>query len=176
MADKAETSSPADADSQRQGSSKLWIVAVGLFVALAILIGVLIAMGWGDDEYVVPAGAIPAEQVVEDPDRYRFAEITVAGQVDVMTDRLLTLGESDLIVASVGAPTFEDRGFFVGDPVYATGVVRLLNADQLQQELPPTELVPSAFEDFDRQPVLFATEVVPAAGVEEDGFFGDEND
>lgn len=127
--------------------------------ALAVLLVVLLA----DDDPDLPGRAVPAATVLDDPGRFAGREITVRGTVDVLTDRAMTLGEEDLIVvASVPRPDLQRFGFGVGDDIYATGELQILDADGVTNRLPRTSLLPSQFQGFDRQPVLLATEAIPA--------------
>jgi len=135
--------------------------AILVAVALALmLVGLLAA----DDDPDLPARAIPAPAVLEDPQRYAGREITVTGKVDVLTDRVMSLGDEDLIVVATGSGPhdLQRSGFGVGDVAYVTGELQVLSADEVTERLPRTSLLPSQFQGFDRQPVLLATEAIPA--------------
>jgi hypothetical protein len=141
--------------------------------ALASSRGVLFLVAdWppGEEDAPAPAGVIPASEVVEDPERYLPREVTVLGVVGVLEDRMLSFDGEYLILVSVGAPTFEDGSFHVKDPVCATGTLRMMGAADVRELLLDSELIPSAFQGFDREPVLLTTEVVPAPGAQDESY------
>ncbi|MDP9385047.1 MAG: hypothetical protein M3P50_07425 [Actinomycetota bacterium] len=57
----------------------------------------------------------------------------------------------------------QTAGFGVGDVVYATGELRVLSADEVVELLPGTSILPTLFQDFERQPVLLADAVIPGS-------------
>lgn len=137
---------------------------IGGAVALAAIAAVLLVVGLAaEEEPELPGRGIPVATVLDDPGRFVGREITVTGQVDVLTDRVLSLGEEDLIVVAAGRrdPRLQTAGFGVGDVVYATGELRVLSADEVVERLPGTSILPTLFKEFERQPVLLADSVVP---------------
>jgi len=89
--------------------------------------------------------------------------ILVAVALALMLVGLLA-GDEDLIVVATGSgpPDLQRSGFGVGDVAYVTGELQVLSADEVTERLPRTSLLPSQFQGFDRQPVLLATEAIPA--------------
>jgi len=141
------------------------MLVLGALAALGAIGVVLLVIGLAaEEEPVLPERAIPVPVVLEDPRPFLGREITVTGQVDMLTDKALTLGDEDLIVVGNGRerPGFETSGVAVGDVVYVTGQLRRLSADEVTDLLPRTSLLPSAFQGFDREPVLMADAVIPA--------------
>lgn len=134
---------------------------------LALIAAVLLPIGLAaETKPVLPDRGIPVATVLDEPNRYVGREITVTGTVDILTERVLSLGEGDLTVVAngPGAPALNTSGFGVGEVVYATGTLRVLSADGVTELLPGPSLLPSQFvQGFERQPVLLADEVVPAS-------------
>lgn len=140
-------------------------------LALALLLGC-----GGDDAAVDAAGRGPAPpprtepsarspgEVVAGAGRLAGQEVRVTGEIDVLTDRLLTLGDEDLYVAAV-APRrqrWERQRFGVGDRVTAVGRLEVLDARALTRRLPGASILPSQFQGFGRRPVVLAERVAPA--------------
>ena len=127
--------------------------------ALVLLVAALVA----EEEPELPPRGLPVATVLDDPRRFAGREITVTGKVDVLTDRVMSLGEGDLIVIARGrgGPLLQTGGFGVGDVVRATGDLRILSADEAVELLPGTSVLPTLFQEFERQPVLLANGVVP---------------
>ncbi len=135
----------------------------GCLLLAAVAVGLLAVGLAAEEEPDLPGRAVPVETVLDDPEIYVGREITVTGQVDVLTDRVLSLGDEDLIVVARGrrTPKLQTSGFAVGDVVYATGELRVLSADEVVELLPGTSILPTLFQEFDRQPVLLADDVIP---------------
>ncbi len=135
----------------------------GCLLLAAVAVALLVVGLTGEEEPELPGRGVPVATVLDDPQRFLGQEITVTGQVDVLTDRVLSLGDGDLIVVARGrrAPTLQTAGFGVGDVVYATGELRVLSADEVVEQLPGTSLLPTLFQEFERQPVLLADSVIP---------------
>lgn len=102
----------------------------GCVLLVALAVGLLLVRPSAEEEPNLPGRGIPVATVLDDPERFVGREITVTGQVDVLTDRALSLGEEDLIVLASGRrnPKLRTSGFAVGDAVYATGELRVLSA------------------------------------------------
>lgn len=151
--------------STRRGIPPQLVAAIA--AAIATIAAVVVGISWlaPDDEPELPENAIAASEVLAHPERYLGREITVTGEVDVLTDRVLSLADEDLIVVSAppGRSSFEGDGYFVEDVVYATGELQMLDAVGVVEQLPHVSLLPSQFQELDRQPVLLASEVVPTA-------------
>lgn len=143
----------------RFAAGKAWLVAVAVLV-----VGVFGLAGCGDDDPEVQRG-VPVSQVLEDPGRFVGKEITVTGRVDVLTDRALTLGDNDLMVfaADRAEPNLERSGYGINDTVHATGTLQVMDYQALVNRLPHVSLGPSQFQNFERQPLLLARNVVPAS-------------
>lgn len=137
---------------------------LGGFVVLTAAAAVLLVVGLAaEEERELPGRGVPVETVLDDPQRFVGREITVTGRVDVLTDRAMSLGDEDLIVVARGrrVPKLQTAGFGVGDVVYATGELRVLSADEAVELLPGISILPTLFQEFERQPVLLADAVVP---------------
>ncbi len=149
------------------GNLRRWptLLAGGCLLLTAAAVVLLVVGLAADEEPDLPGRAIPVPTVLDEPQRFVGREITVTGQVDVLTDRALSLGDRDLIVVATGrpAPKLQTAGFGVGDVVYATGELRVLSADEVVELLPGTSILPTLFQDFERQPVLLADAVIPGS-------------
>ena len=134
------------------------ILVGGVAVLLAGIGLLLIVLQTDDDREAAAGGATPVEAVLADPGSYTGRRITVTGRANVVTGRAMTLGDGDLIVVAgdAAAPSFEKSGITVGEAVTATGEVRILSADELVESLPRTSILPSQFQEFEREAVLVA--------------------
>lgn len=143
------------------------LTAVATVLLIAAVIAFLLVRSPEEPARAEVVG-VPATSVVEEPDRYAGEPVTVTGEVSVLTERVMSLGDEDLIV--VAAPPLDEglqgRDFFVGDVVHATGTVHLLDSDGVTDRLPDVSILPSQFQEFDRQAVLFATAVTSSDRVE----------
>jgi len=139
------------------------LLAGACLLLAAVAAGLLVVGLAAQEEPELPGRAVPVETVLDDPAMFVGREITVTGQVDVLTDRALSLGDEDLIVVARGRrnPRLETSGFAVGDVVYATGDLQVLSADEVVERIPGTSILPTLFQEFERQPVLLADEVIP---------------
>jgi hypothetical protein len=137
------------------------VVLAGLAVAAAIAAMIVVALVAFDNTRPELPRGLSVSEVTDDAARLAGRTLTVGGRVDVLTAEAMTLGEEDLIVvpADPRRQRFEGRVFTVGDLVYATGTLHILDAATLVRRVPGLSLLPSQFQGFDRQPVLIAEDV-----------------
>ena len=147
----------------RASSRTLVLVAATLG---AVALATVLALWWQRDSHPeVRPGALAAADVLEHPRPYVGRDVTVTGAVSVLTDRVMSIGDGDLVVVSRNAlpsPYLYD-GYGVGDVVVATGELAMLDAVGVVERLPHVSLLPSQFQEFERRPVLMATSVEPVA-------------
>jgi len=148
----------------QSGERPAWVFALaGLAVIAAVAAMIVVAVVAVDDRTPELPRGLPVSVVADEAAELAGRTLTVHGPVDVLTAEAMTLGEDDLIVVPTDPrrQRFEGRAFSVGDLVYATGTVRILDAVTLVRRIPELSLLPSQFQGFDRRPVLVADEISP---------------
>ncbi|MDP9385048.1 MAG: hypothetical protein M3P50_07430 [Actinomycetota bacterium] len=75
------------------GNLRRWptLLAGGCLLLTAAAVVLLVVGLAADEEPNLPGWAIPVPTVLDEPQRFVGQEVTVTGQVDVLTDRALSL-------------------------------------------------------------------------------------